>query len=229
MEARGACGFRRAHPFDEPRRGGRRLSCGSLRLCPWRAWLGGGPTLADGGDARLEQADLELIRRARHGDPQAIETIVRNYQSFVYRTAYGILQNAADAEDATQEAFIRAFRSLGRLREDRTFPTWLARIAVRISLDMVQAKARRAQDPTEEIHGSVAGGEDAASLRIDLERALAKLSPEHRTVIVLRAFHGLEYDEIAEVLDIPIGTVRSRLHHARMQLRMHLSGERGDS
>ncbi|EJY55730.1 RNA polymerase, sigma-24 subunit, ECF subfamily [Alicyclobacillus hesperidum URH17-3-68] len=176
----------------------------------------------------MEQADLDLIRQARRGKPEALADIVRNYQQFVYRTAYGVLQNATDAEDATQEAFIKAFRSLKQLREERTFPTWLARIAVRVSLDMLASRQRRAQSPSDEVSAAVSGAEDAAAARIDVDRALARLNEEHRTVIVLRAFHGLEYDEIAQVLDIPVGTVRSRLHHARMQLRRFLGGERGD-
>lgn len=171
----------------------------------------------------MNEADWELVRRAQGGDQDAMTTVVTRYQGYVYRTAYGIVQHAADAEDVTQETFLKMYRSFRTLRNVRTFPTWLARIAAHTALDRVAQRERNhpasmddleVMASSDTVHGS--------DLQIDVARALARLTPQHRAVVVLREVYGFDYAELAQILNVPVGTVRSRLHHARMQLRAAL-------
>ncbi|MDQ0189793.1 RNA polymerase sigma factor [Alicyclobacillus cycloheptanicus] len=176
----------------------------------------------------MKQDDVDLIRVAKQGRTEAFEALVRQYKAFVFRTAYGILRNNMDAEDVTQETFIKVYHALRGLREERTFPSWLARVTVRTALDWVSKHKRQPSVPLDaeqvstrtDVHAS-------ADIRMDVERALDGLTTEQRTIVVLRDVQGFGYDEIAEILDIPIGTVRSRLHYARAQLRELLT--RGDT
>lgn len=164
-----------------------------------------------------------IIRRAKQGDLHAFSALVRNYKIYVYKTAFGILQNTLDAEDVTQETFLKVYQSLRSLRNDETFPTWIARIAVRKAFDLAKQN-RRIQTFDPQIEQSRFIAHDAIpDSRLEMEYALQRLSPEHRAVLVLRELQGWDYEQIAKVLEIPIGTVRSRLHHARTQLRQILS------
>jgi RNA polymerase sigma-70 factor, ECF subfamily len=155
--------------------------------------------------------------------------LVRNYKDFVYQTIYAILRNHADTEDVLQETFIKAYQSIKSLREERTFPSWIARIATRTALDW-RGRADRTRAAPNEIE-KIAGERDpnkAIRIRIDLEYALSQMSKEHRAILVLREFHGFDYEEIAEILNIPVGTVRSRLFNARAKLRRILLRESGE-
>ena len=171
----------------------------------------------------MNAEDHLIIRRAKHGDLHAFSTLVRNYKIYVYKTAFGILQNNSDAEDVTQETFLKVYQSLRSLRNEETFPTWIARIAVRTALDLVKKNQRiQTYDPqTESSHLIV--DEAMPDARMELDFALEKLSPDHRAILVLREIQGWDYEQISRVLEIPIGTVRSRLYHARTQLRQILS------
>lgn len=175
----------------------------------------------------MDRQDLILIQAAKRGLPEAFARLVHNYQDFVYRTAYGVLQNRTDAEDVTQETFIKVHRSLQTLRDEHSFATWIARITVRTALNWIehQKKHRRSGWETDEL--TVADSTHSSIQRLDLEQALKHLSAEQRSVLVLREVHGFNYEELAIILNIPVGTVRSRLHNARMQLRHLLSHERG--
>ena len=176
----------------------------------------------------MNQDDIDLIRDARRGDIDAFNAIVRNYKNYVYRTTLGILHHPSDAEDAAQETFIKAYQSLSKLRDERSFPTWLARIAVHTATDWFKASQKRPSVALDQ-HQSIASGDthQSTQTRLDIEDAMGQLSEEHRVVTVLRAVHGFDYEEIAKMLDIPIGTVRSRLHNARMRLRELLQDEGG--
>lgn len=176
----------------------------------------------------MNEEDIALIRAARSGSTEAFTVIVKNYKNFVYRIILTTLQSRQDAEDVSQEVFIKAYRSLHKLRDEQTFPSWLAQITTRTALDWVQSKH---QNQTVELDSERFVTQDVQSgmnARLDLEQALRQLSVEHRLVTLLRAVHGFDYEEIARILDIPIGTVRSRLHNARMHLRQLLQDERGD-
>jgi RNA polymerase sigma-70 factor (ECF subfamily) len=165
--------------------------------------------------------DLRLLQRAGRGDSAAFHELVDRHASRLFRLAVSLVGNAADAEDILQEAFAGAFRGLRGFESRSSVKTWLTRILV-----IQAAKSRRSRKPTENIEqaapaatGDAAAGVDA---RLDLQAALQKMSAEFREVIVLRELEQMSYEEIAATLEIPRGTVESRLHRARAQLREKL-------
>jgi RNA polymerase sigma-70 factor, ECF subfamily len=169
--------------------------------------------------------DWELLQRARQGDVQSFHELVDRHAGSLYGLAVSLLGQAADAEDVLQETLVGAFRGLHGFRQEASVKTWLMRILVRQA-----ARHRRSRErwPDGNLAGADGSGSPGASaqersdIRMDFTRALAAVSPEHREVIVLRELQGLSYDQIAEVLDVPPGTVESRLHRARRQLQTHL-------
>lgn len=169
---------------------------------------------------QLDDNHLRQIQAAKAGNREAFAQLVRSYKDFVYRTAYAILHDGAEAEDVVQESFVKAFLSLRSLRDERAFPSWISTIATRIALDIV--KRRQVSWAPVSNSERLPAPSVNSDLRLDMEAALAQLSPEHRAVLVLREVQGFDYREIADILGIPIGTVRSRLHTARMQLRLRL-------
>jgi RNA polymerase sigma-70 factor (ECF subfamily) len=164
-------------------------------------------------DARLEEA--KLIRRVRQGDDDALRDVVERHRIRLIRTACNILRDAMEAEDVAQEAFLKAFRELHRLRDDRAFASFIYRICVRLCVDRLRLK-RAEPSPLEPSspaqHGSIEN-------RVLVERLLARLPADLRTTLVLREMEQLSYEEVARVMDVPVGTVRSRLHSARERFR----------
>jgi RNA polymerase sigma-70 factor (ECF subfamily) len=170
--------------------------------------------------------ERRLIAESRNGDTAAFGALVRRYQDRLYNTAYRLVGNAEDAQDVVQEAFLSAYQSLGSFKGDSLFFTWLYRIAVNtaISLKRKQRAVLRlggpGAEPLDPSDLSRPGHAlEQAELGQRVQQALARLSPEHRAVLVLKEMEGQKYEEIAEVLGVPIGTVRSRLHRARLELR----------
>jgi RNA polymerase sigma-70 factor, ECF subfamily len=184
--------------------------------------------------------DLELLRRARRGDGGAFHALVDRYAQSMFALAHSLVGNAADAEDVVQEMFAGAYRGIGRFEERASVKTWLTRILVNqanrlrrdrsnkrmMSLDAPAAGAGSDAEPGDTFDAgdaatrpSTTAGVDA---RLDLAEMLRTLSPDHRQVIVLREMEQMSYDEIAEVLGVPIGTVESRLYRARAELRQRL-------
>ncbi len=161
--------------------------------------------------------------------PPSWEEIVRDHSARVYRLAYRLTGNPHDAEDLTQEVFVRVFRSLHTFRPGR-FEGWLHRITTNLFLDQARRRQRIRFDALPENAGErLAGhlpapdsGVDDRMFDDDVEQALVQLKPEFRAAVVLCDIEGLTYDEIAEVLDIKVGTVRSRIHRGREQLRKAL-------
>lgn len=171
----------------------------------------------------------EFVSRLRAGDRQAFEELVRTQQHRVYGLALRMLGNAAEAEDVAQEAFLRAHRGLAQFRGDARLSTWLYAIVSRLCLNRLAGSERRHAhhgDETLERLADARPGPDLALERGELEealhRAIGELPEERRIVVVLRDVEGLAYEEIAEVLDLPVGTVRSRLHRARLDLKEKL-------
>ena len=161
---------------------------------------------------------------------QDFEKIVEEHGDLVYRVAYRILANQADAEDATQEAFVSAYKNFYRFRGDSSVSTWLYRIAANASLMKLRKDRRRDQltqtgyDDTQLVSWTE-GPERAAlnsELREHLERGLDMLSPQLRAVVVLRDVHGLSNEEAAEVLETSIPSLKSKLHRGRVLLWKHL-------
>jgi len=180
----------------------------------------------------VDSDDAALIERCRAGDLAAFEPLVQKYRQRVYRLAYNVLRDADEAWDVAQDAFIRAFQALPSFRGDSAFYTWLFRIAMNVARDRARQHAARGRAfGTERVdekdwdralvdHG-IAPDASAAQIeeRERIMKALATLSEQHRAIIMLSDLEGLSYREIAEVLGIPMGTVMSRLHHARKRLR----------
>jgi len=167
-----------------------------------------------------------LLGRLRTGDGGAFEEFVRTYQHRVFGVAFRMLGNAAEAEEIAQEVFLRAHRGLAEFRGDAKLSTWLYAIASRLCLNRLASGERgmiRAGDAGLMQLTHEAGGPDTVLEQTELEaalhRAIAELPDERRIVIVLRDLEGLAYEEIAEALNLPTGTVRSRLHRARLDLK----------
>jgi RNA polymerase sigma-70 factor, ECF subfamily len=162
-------------------------------------------------------------------EPPSWDDIVRTHSQRVYRLAYRLTGNQHDAEDLTQEVFIRVFRSLSSYQPG-TFEGWLHRITTNLFLDMVRRRARIRFDSLGEDADDRLPGREPSPERIfadshmdaDIEAALAALAPEFRAAVVLCDIEGLSYEEIAATLDVKLGTVRSRIHRGRSQLRAAL-------
>jgi RNA polymerase sigma-70 factor (ECF subfamily) len=189
---------------------------------------------APGARAALAAApESLLVTRARAGDAGAFGELVRRYMRRGYFAALGITGSPDDARDLSQEAFIRAYRARGRLDPGRPFYPWLYRILRRLCLNFLRdrsARARKLREAggwlAEETHGRPPADPgrslESATLRRRIAAAIEELPPEQRETIVLREFEGLRYREIAELLEIPIGTVMSRLYAARRKLAARL-------
>jgi RNA polymerase sigma-70 factor (ECF subfamily) len=168
-------------------------------------------------------SDSQLVQSAQQGDPTAFGDLVRRYQQPLLRAMLPVTENHEESQDIVQEAFIQAYRNLASFRGDSTFFTWIYRIAFNL------AKARyRKQRPlsidtsTLSLPSDEPSAEhkfESSEFRVILRTAIAKLSTDHQHVIILREIEELDYDEIAQRLDLSVGTVRSRLHRARTQLR----------
>jgi len=172
--------------------------------------------------------DLRLVERARSGDREAYEELARGSADRLYAVAYQITRDADRADDAVQQALVAMWRDLPSLRDPGRFDGWTYRLVVRACLQDLRRQRRANVVPLspESVmagHGDLAAD---AALRDQLERGLARLTPDHRAVVVLRHLAGLPIDEIAEVLGVPRGTVASRLHHATNALRAAI--EAGD-
>jgi len=169
----------------------------------------------------------ELVERARHGDHDAFTALVELTIDRMNATAWLIARDRTIAEDAVQEACLRAWRDLPSLRDPARYEAWLRRLLVRACLDLLRRQRRNAVAPADERDpGPLVG--DASSevvLHDALERAFRRLSPEHRAVVVLTHLDELSTREAAEVLGIPLGTVKSRLHHALRGLRAALEAD----
>ena len=174
-------------------------------------------------------AERALLRRCAAGEAPAFDALVRLYSGKAYHYAYAILKNHHDAMDAAQEAFVKAYRALPRFDLDRPFLPWYLRILRNRCLDMIDRRRHRPDepgpaDPSEAFRilpSPAPGPEAGVAVREDalrIQRAFARMSHEHAEILHLRYFEDLSYEEMAEVLQIPKGTVMSRLFHARRKI-----------
>ena len=183
------------------------------------------------------EVDQQLVARAQRGDKRAFELLVVKYQRKLGRLLSRWVRDPAEVEDVTQEAFIKAYRALPTFRGDSAFYTWLYRIAINTAKNYLVALGRRAPTSTGFDNEEAEGFEDAEQLRdsstpeTELEgkqvaavvnKAMDALPEDLRTAITLREIEGLSYDEIASVMNCPIGTVRSRIFRAREAIATEL-------
>ena len=170
------------------------------------------------GRNRDEREESLWLARARSGDEAAYRWLLGRYRARVVRLAAHVLRRDGEAEDVAQEAFLRAFRRLSSFQGNGPFSSWLFQIVVRLCLDR-RRSARWGREISAEAAPESLAAPDPADTRLLVAALLDHLSPPMRAALVLREMEGLEYDEIAQTLGIPVGTVRSRLNTARTQFR----------
>ena len=167
--------------------------------------------------------DSELLAKSTAGDRHAFHALVDRHADRLYRLAVSLVGNAVDAEDVLQEAFAGAYRGLSGFQGRASVKTWLTRILVMQAAKWRRDRKRRRErstiDDEAQPHSVGTGGAGVVDARLDVHAAVQRLSAEHREVIALREFEHLSYEEMAAVLDVPRGTVESRLHRARAELR----------
>ena len=183
-----------------------------------------------------KEADLALVRRAKKGDYRAFDLLVLKYQSRIVSIAFKFVKEIQLAEDISQESFIKAYRSIDSFREESAFYTWLYRITANTAKNYLVSKGRRKESSISEL--SIFENEDffelptndspeqilmAQSLKDTIYDALSGLPEDTRTALSLREFEGLNYEEIAEIMNCPVGTVRSRIFRGRDALENLIS------
>jgi RNA polymerase sigma-70 factor (ECF subfamily) len=180
--------------------------------------------------------DQILVTRVQKGDKSAFDLLVRKYQHRVAKLVSRYVRDRGEVEDVTQEAMIKAYRAIGGFRGESAFYTWLYRIAVNTAKNYLESQGRRPPSSDVEIEGAElaeSGGElrDQATpehqmltdeIAATVQRVIETLPPDLRTAVTLREIDGLSYEEIAEVMDCPIGTVRSRIFRAREAIDLEL-------
>ena len=169
----------------------------------------------------------QTIRQAKHGNREAFEQLVHMYKGKVYRHALAMVRDPIAAEDITQEAFVKTYFQLKKLEQETAFVSWLTRIVSNLCYDYLK-KAKR-ETVTEDVwldrQGDDEGARDGPNESINrlmIQEGLGRLSPEHREAIVLRDIQGFSYQEISDLLSIPLGTVKSRINIARTSLKRFL-------
>ena len=179
--------------------------------------------------------ERRLLELAQGGDAQAYGSIVEFYDRRVYFAALGILRNPDDAADLAQEAFVRAFRELSKFDTSRPFYPWLYRLLRNLCLNHIRWRSRRREDSLDKLEESghflesdsdPSRAAELSDLRRQLELGMARIQPKFREILMLREFQEHSYEEIANLLEIPRGTVMSRLPHARRNLRAELESIR---
>ncbi len=170
------------------------------------------------------ERDEALVKRYLHGQAPAFTELVRRHERRVYNLCLRMLGREEDAHDATQDTFLTALRKLDQFRGDAAFTTWLHRVAVNACYDLLRKRARspmlrpEGDEPETDIGPPAPDHADAVAARTDVERALVKIPVEYRAVLVLHDVQDMAYEDIAHVLEVPVGTVKSRLHRGRLAL-----------
>ena len=182
----------------------------------------------------VQTGEMELVRRAQRGDLEAYDELIKRYQERIYATVYHMTSNHEDANDLAQDAFIKAFQALKSFKGGSTFYTWLYRIAVNKTINFLKQRKNRLHMSLNDVDFNTENNPDLVALISDktprreaglkelsekLNEALLKLSEQHRLVMVLHDVQGQSHEEIAEIMNCNIGTVRSRLFYARQQMQ----------
>jgi len=185
--------------------------------------------------ARLDiknASDDELVRASQRGRADCYEELVFRHRDKIYARAFSMLRNEEEALDMSQEAWVKGWQRLKQFKRDASFTTWMTRITINLCLDFLRKRKRQATDSLERIEEEGGGIErrmpvetfnptehmEREELRDEIDSAMEKLSHEHRTVLLLHEFEGMEYKEIAKAMHCSVGTVMSRLFYARRRL-----------
>ena len=176
-------------------------------------------------------SDAECVQRVQEGESDAFETLVRRHQKTIFNLVYRMLGDYDEAAEMTQETFLSAYRSIDRFRGEANFSTWLYRIAINHATTRRKSVATWQQrsvplDQTEDIRDRQLNPEERAAqkdVQDKVQSALNSLDPEDATVILLRDLQDTPYEEVARILEVPLGTVKSRLHRARQALKARLA------
>jgi RNA polymerase sigma-70 factor (ECF subfamily) len=190
----------------------------------------------------LATDDLTLVKRVRNGDQRAFKLLVERYQRKVYAVALGMLKDKEEAMDVSQEAFVKVYKYLDHFKGDSSFYTWLYRITVNICIDLIRKRAGAGGEAVEfdetlpmdvsqanigALGSRLGTNPQKSALRRELaekiQEALAAVPEKHRAILLLREIEGMSYEDLSRTLDIPKGTVMSRLFHARAKVQKILS------
>lgn len=180
--------------------------------------------------------DKEIVRRAKSGDERAFEQLVLEYENKVYNLAYRYTNNEFDARDISQEVFLRVYRFLGQFNEDSQFSTWLFRVASNVCKDTLRKKYAKnemsfsavSEDDEEysfdvpDLKYNPENELEKSEMRREISEGLQNISAEHREILIMRDVIGLPYENIAQVLELEEGTVKSRISRAREKMRIQL-------
>lgn len=182
-------------------------------------------------EVALDQlSEQELVTRAKAGDMEAFSVLVQRCQHVVYNLSYRFMREQALAEDMSQEAFLKAFRLIGGFRGDCSFSTWMYRVTCSVCLTELNKRKRRDEVELLPEHGQETGGADMTD-RADLpeliRKAVTKLPDNYAKVITLYYLNEASYEEIAEIMQVPMGTLKTWMHRARQQLREIVEKEHG--
>jgi len=188
----------------------------------------------------LDTEEQKLVERSKAGDLDAFEELVRLYEKKVFTVAYRYVGNWADAHDMAQEAFIKAFRSLSALREEASFASWLFTIVVNVCRDELRKKSKRGKVSLDEIMessgrvpfdaqeaGCPENFVEQKEMSEAIQEVLNSLAEEHRIILIMREVQGMSYEEMAAVLKISSGTVKSRLSRARQAFKQKVMAGAG--
>ncbi len=190
---------------------------------------------------KLDYASAEdeaLVKAAQKGDMQAFEELVARHRDKIYARAFSMMRNEDEALDLSQEAWVKAWQRLQQFQGEASFVTWLTRIVINLCLDQLRKQKRMRAESIDQLDEELGGVErqmpvvtpnpterlERSELRGRIDEALAKLTYEHRTVLVLHEFEELEYKEIAKRMECSIGTVMSRLFYARRRMAALMAG-----
>ena len=170
----------------------------------------------------MKDPDGRLVIRAKSGEAQALDKLIRTHYEMVYAVSFGVLGSREEAQDVAQEVFAKLFYEIKRFEGKSKFKTWLYRITVNSAIDMARKhKQAVSLEDAGEMVSRERGPRDKASdaeLKQVISEGLKAISEDHRAVLTLREWHGLSYEEIAEILNVEVGTVMSRLHYAKKTL-----------
>ncbi|NIK69471.1 sigma-70 family RNA polymerase sigma factor [Paenibacillus sp. BK033] len=170
---------------------------------------------------------IDLVKMAQHGDESAYLKLFQQYEEDLYRAAYVHVGNEEDALDVMQETAYRSFKGIRKLKEPAYFKTWLIKIAISCSIDLLRKRKRQMQWRPEYLESITVSDEEDFTLSITLKELVEALEPEEKSVVILRYYYDLTIREVTEVLDIPLGTGKTLLYRALKKLRKRVE-EDGD-